>query len=594
MSAEETMFQEVLAAIQKGQKDRARDLLTRLLRMNQADPRYWLYMSTVVPTKKERIFCLNKVLELDPQNAHARRSLAILGVRKPEPDLAIPFSAQRRKWEARLSEVPAERKISKAGRIQIILLSLAGLVVVALIVLAATGVLGLDFSPRANRNEFRTFPTAVQSPTPTAAIATPTPGPTAPWDALQATYTPTPIYAATPHNLVEAYTIGMRAFSRNDWASSISYFQQVVALEPDAVDVLYLLGESYRMQGQMDAALTAFNQAISQQPRFAPPYVGRARLNLASEEPELEDALEDLQTAAKLDPQYGEAQLELANLHLAQNQPGAALSMLEDAARLLPGSPQVELTRARALMAQENYKDALTAVNRALELDLTLLPAYLVRGEIHALLRQPEKALADLTIYTRYAGGNIDAQTLVLLGEAWYAAGDVDAALNTLDRALVENPRLISALMQRGRIHLDEGNLDEAEADYDAAVKLRRDSFEANAGLAQVWMAQGFYGDAYKRWEEIQKYMETDADQAVLWYYRAICLRELNFPDLAIRDWTRLLEDLPEENVPAELRLAAREMLEAIYTPTPTPIQPTPTATRTPRVSPTPTRTPRP
>ena len=41
MSAEETMFQEVLAAIQKGQKDRARDLLTRLLRMNQADPRYW-------------------------------------------------------------------------------------------------------------------------------------------------------------------------------------------------------------------------------------------------------------------------------------------------------------------------------------------------------------------------------------------------------------------------------------------------------------------------------------------------------------------------------------------------------------------------
>ena len=317
--------------------------------------------------------------------------------------------------------------------------------------------------------------------------------------------------------------------------------------------------------------------------------MGRARLNLASEEPELEDALEDLQTAAKLDPQYGEAQLELANLHLAQNQPGAALSVLEDAARLLPGSPQVELTRARSLMAQENYKDALTAVNRALELDLTLLPAYLVRGEIHALLRQPEKALADLTIYTRYAGGNIDAQTLVLLGEAWFAAGDVDAALNTLDRALVENPRLISALMQRGRIHLDEGNLDEAEADYDAAVKLRRDSFEANAGLAQVWMAQGFYGDAYKRWEEIQKYMETDADQAVLWYYRAICLRELNFPDLAIRDWTRLLEDLPEENVPAELRLAAREMLEAIYTPTPTPTYaPTPV----PAATPTPTRVP--
>lgn len=73
------MFQEALTAIHAGDRLRARDLLTRLLQNVKDNPEYWIWMSTVVDTVKERIYCLKEALRLDPQNAAAKRGLSILG-----------------------------------------------------------------------------------------------------------------------------------------------------------------------------------------------------------------------------------------------------------------------------------------------------------------------------------------------------------------------------------------------------------------------------------------------------------------------------------------------------------------------------------
>ena len=58
--ADDKMLQEAIEAVANGQRERARDLLTRLLRANQANPKYWLWMSSVVDTTKERVYCLQR------------------------------------------------------------------------------------------------------------------------------------------------------------------------------------------------------------------------------------------------------------------------------------------------------------------------------------------------------------------------------------------------------------------------------------------------------------------------------------------------------------------------------------------------------
>jgi Tfp pilus assembly protein PilF len=51
---EDIMLQEAVEAIRQGQRGRARDLLTRLLRADPSNTQYWLWMSSVVETPKEQ------------------------------------------------------------------------------------------------------------------------------------------------------------------------------------------------------------------------------------------------------------------------------------------------------------------------------------------------------------------------------------------------------------------------------------------------------------------------------------------------------------------------------------------------------------
>ena len=44
---QDTMFQEAVKAAREGDKIRARDLLTRLLRTTKTNPAYWLWMRRV-------------------------------------------------------------------------------------------------------------------------------------------------------------------------------------------------------------------------------------------------------------------------------------------------------------------------------------------------------------------------------------------------------------------------------------------------------------------------------------------------------------------------------------------------------------------
>jgi hypothetical protein len=97
MAAHDVMFQEAMNAIREGERNRARDLLTRLIKADRNQVRYWLWMSTVVETGRERIFCLKEVLRIDPQHIEARRGLILMGAASPDENLAVPLRLQKKK-----------------------------------------------------------------------------------------------------------------------------------------------------------------------------------------------------------------------------------------------------------------------------------------------------------------------------------------------------------------------------------------------------------------------------------------------------------------------------------------------------------------
>lgn len=80
---EKDLLQRSVAAIKAGDKAEARRLLGRIIQQNPRDERAWLWMSGAVDTAKERLTCLNKVLDINPHNETAQRGLAALQKNPP-------------------------------------------------------------------------------------------------------------------------------------------------------------------------------------------------------------------------------------------------------------------------------------------------------------------------------------------------------------------------------------------------------------------------------------------------------------------------------------------------------------------------------
>ena len=586
------MFHEATDAITKGQHGRGRDLLARLLRTDKANPEYWLWMSSVVDSPKERIYCLQTVLRLDPENIAARRGLVLLGALHPEDIFPVP--PVRRTWKVEIEEDgepprgfqkllanPVSRMLVFAG---------TGILVLSLILLGVFGTRGSLFGSRLTITPIPWTPTPSQTSTSTPRVRTPTPTPDAPqplWMLLEATYTPAPAYVNTPHPRIEAYRVGIRAYHRGNYADMLTFMKQALSAEPEAVDTHYYVGEAYRLLEEYEQAIPFYDDALALDPDFAPAYLGRARARLAMNP--RADISADLDMAIESDPEFGEAYLERAAYFVSHDDLEAALEDLTAAEDFLVNDPQFYLLRARVLLVLGQHEAALDDALEAHDRDITLLPAYLTLGQAYLANDLPADALGYIQTYGLYQDD--EAIYFALLGGAYYGIGeDYDAALEALDQAMDLDDELAIAYYYHGVTSLALDDTNQAVNDLYIAHNLSPDVFEFNLGFGIALWADERYSEAYNQMGASESLAKTDEHLAFVYYYKALTADALERPDSAKDAWLALL-DLPEDVVPPEW-IAAAEAYLAPPTETPTPTDtPTPTLTPTPNPTETPTPT---
>lgn len=592
------MAHEVFKALEARDRNRARDLLARLIKINPSRIDYWVWMSTVVDTTKERIFCLKEALRLDPQNVMARRGLTVLGVLPVDESLVVPFAAQKRSWQpSLLKEAEEQKKLAAQAWKQLAIYAGAAIVVIFLFSAAIFGahkLLQQKNETSAGAGVF--IANATPTPLPTN---TPLPGrgitatPTPPWGDL--TLSPTPRYAETQHPRTEAYRSAMRAYERGEWDSALSYLDQVIEVEPDAPDLYYLKGEIYRFQGKTDEALESYETSMDKAD-FAPAYLGRARLLMADSPKANADGIrEDLEKAAEIDPLLGEVFLETARLNrILGEQLDDALAALDQAVALMPDFPEVDLLRGEVLLEQGKSSEAVSALRTAIKLNPANLPTYKLLGRALQLNDQYAASLEPLQIYIQYS--QPDAEALAWLGAAYAGQDNYEKALETLNKAVELNNKSFEALYQRGLANLALKEYKQAVKDLSNAYVINMDSFDANLALARADLTIDAKKEAFALFEASENLSRSDADRMQVYYYRGIAQEEYGSISAAIRDYRALLE-MPDDLVPAAWAKEVRERLARLVTATPTatPTKTKPSAsgtstTPTPRVSATPTR----
>ena len=588
MAEDDVVFQEAVEALREGKKARARELLTGLLKTDQNNATYWVWMSAAVDTTKERVYCLQTALKLDPENATAKRGLILHGA-LPADESVQPFPVNRpRAWEEKLLLAHEKPKLKGWAAVRASPVArIGGLVALGAVVVTAV-VFGFII-PRIGQQT--TIPTKTPGPsptwtlTPTSVNATGQPvivGTSAPLsELLSAPYTVTPLYVVTPRSPLtsDIYRSVKISYEKGDWDAVIRGMQEILKSEPQAADVYYYIGEAYRFKGDYSNAIDAYQSSLGVDPDFGPGYVGLARARLGLD-PNT-DVTSFLDEAIRLDPNFGEAYLERARARLRQNNISGALNDLAKADPLFKnGSPLVYYTLAQARFQEDDLEQALAAAQRSNQLDVTYLPTYLLLGQIYAEMDNHEEAVKALDLYLKYRAD--DSAAYLLLGKMEFKNKDYEDAVNAMDKVIALNKNLREPYLYRFLANVEMGHGDQADEDIDSVLLYYSSNFDANIAVLRLHLLQGRYGSALLQINKAEALADTDEQKAQIYFWAAIVYEARKDWEQAAEYWQKLL-DLPEDALPPGFREQAEQHLADLQDEL---------ATQTPRVTNTPSRTP--
>ncbi|MCK4741203.1 MAG: tetratricopeptide repeat protein, partial [Anaerolineales bacterium] len=600
---------------------------SRLLRADSQNAEYWVWMSAVVDSPRERVYCLESALKIDPTNRAAMRGLVLFGARSPSTaDLSRALKVPRREIAPKeITPTPEEKPIVQPTQrkpsaspfkpkrrrsfIQVMgIVLLSGIAVAA--VVGVVYLLEPMFAPRFLGMASTLpppSPTATDTPLPGTPTATPIPAATriirtpiatdivlTPLALLvSATSTPTPIAGFTPHPGNESYTFGVQAIEDGDYEQAIDFLDQALKIDPNLAEALYFKAEALRLSGIIGEAIKSYDKAVQLDLDYAAPYLGRARALLERND---EIAEQDLNRAIGSDPLFVEAYEEIGAFYERKTYWQRMETTMEQALSIGARSPQLLIYLSNAELILNQYPKALVYALEGSADDPTLLEGYLAVGRAYNALGIDTldtsyfpRAIWPLQTYVAYRSD--DPVGWASLGRALLGAGQQEEALQALNIAVELNDRNAPAYLARGILFTERGMYEAAIEDLYAARRYSPETYDLWIATAKALFFLGEYSDAQK--ENIDPaitYAGDIADQFLRErkLAEAFALRgfiyELNPDNLndAIRHWDYIREF---EYVLTETRALAEQHYNELtgVGPTRTPtVSPTPSPTATP------------
>ncbi|MEW6579030.1 MAG: hypothetical protein AB1435_07525 [Chloroflexota bacterium] len=427
-----------IAAARSGQRDTARSILQNVVRMDPRNEIGWMWLSSVASDDSERLFCLKKLLEVNPQNEFALKGLRALGVEPgrqgseavsgaivptldegkyarmlqavddflrgydPQPYGAADTSWTRKR-RGRYAEGGAARlrQVMMAAALAVLVALVAG----GLIVIQTTGVLEGE-GQRVGQLNTR-VPSLTPRPTFTPTLGGPTPTDFPVAMAVPPTAVPRDLVRGDPYALAEPTEIYPRVNA------------SVARLVEEAV--------AHYWVGDYQTALAMLQEERERsEPHCYAVLVYYEALSLA--------AVRDYQKATAL-------------LEWAQNyEPERGYTSCRGEPVLLAGLAQIRYL-------QDNRSSAaLDLAAQALAQDSRLIPAVLTKARVE--LARGDLAAARGTVMQALVNRPNDLNLLVVAAEIELADGQPASALEHLGRALILDPALLPALKLQAEAYL--------------------------------------------------------------------------------------------------------------------------------------------
>ena len=322
-----------------------------------------------------------------------------------------------------------------------------------------------------------------------------------------------------------------RAGGRRDSAEKM--VDEVIKKEPRNADAHTIRSGWRLLERNNDAALSAAKSAIEADPASARAQFAFAQAQAAKGQ--RDDAIKALNEVLRLNPRVVAAQLMLSRLQLQMGNVDAASKAAVEAQKTAPGLPDVELALARSLLARGQVREAEAPVKVMLDRYPQLSASHAVNGLLlvtkkdyvgaraafqRALDRNPDDldalngmlALDGMNKSLSTAVARIDQRVqknpknpalLMTAARTYAAAREFDKAEQALRTVLDVDANNLQAYLLLARTYIAQKRLDDALAQFDAAVKRSPGSVGAATMSGIILQVQNKPAEAQKRYEAI-------------------------------------------------------------------------------------------
>jgi serine/threonine-protein kinase len=248
------------------------------------------------------------------------------------------------------------------------------------------------------------------------------------------------------------YLEGLLAYGEGSYAAAAKALAGYAAANPWDPQALVLVGSSFTLAGDPEAAIRHLSLALRLEPRA-------------------------LWYKARADAHCGSGQLE------------RAVEDYDSALRLHPGDADVRCNRAVALQALGRLEEAERDADRAIELLPASARAYAIRGSVRAGRRNLDGAVDDFGKAALHDPFLTEAYNN--LGNVLAQRGELDEAIEQYDLAVNLDADYAVAYSNRGTAWARKGMFDKAAEDYRASLKRDPRNPETLYRLAQSLDALG-------------------------------------------------------------------------------------------------------
>ena len=298
-------------------------------------------------------------------------------------------------------------------------------------------------------------------------------------------------------------------------------------------------------------------------------FLTRARINVKLND--YQAALADYAKVQRIMPGDDKVLEEKVLVFFKANEPGKALEALSAYAIKHPGEVELLVLQARAHILLRNYIEANRILKLALAKNPAYAPVYLYRGVVHSRNRQPDQALESLNraieldsslveAYKERARIFMELNEHVRAGLDLTAAAELDPSDGEIpamrgltymnrflyDAAIADFTKALESLVRDPRILYDRATaylkMDEqhlALADLDAVLRVRPDSART---LSLRGIARFNLGQVIQAREDFQKSVATNPNDAVVWNNRGFFHYKINEYDVALECYNRALQ----------------------------------------------------